>query len=290
MNSMTGFGRSNISGKDFDISIEISTVNRKSLEINVTLPREWAIFEKDVTELAKQQVFRGKIYINVTVKSTREASKTGWNDDAVNDTIEQLKALAKKMAIEFKPDADFLLRVVQMTSQADALPVDEEILDDLINASGKALEGLLSMRAAEGKLLQDDLDKRIDMIAGYLRDLKPFTLNTAQRHKDLLLDRLKQSGLDLDLNDERVLREISIFADRCDVSEEFTRLDSHIAQFKDSIREDGLVGRKLDFLCQELNREINTIGSKANNIEVTKIVIEMKNELERIREQVQNVE
>jgi uncharacterized protein (TIGR00255 family) len=109
-------------------------------------------------------------------------------------------------------------------------------------------------------------------------------------YRDLLLQRLQKAGLELDLDDERVLKEIAIFADRCDITEELTRLDSHFEQFAQTLRHPGAVGRKLDFLCQEINREINTIGSKANNIDITKYVIECKNELERIREQVQNIE
>ena len=287
---MTGFGRSAFSGKDFDAAIEASSVNRKNLEVSVNMPREWSAFEKDINELVKQQVLRGRLYLNITLANATDGSSLSVDDVAVADTLNKFRDLSDKSGIDFSPDLDFLLRIVQLTSQANELPDDDSVLNELLKAVGEAVTKLVEMRAVEGEKLKQDLHDRTCMLEKLLEELKPHTENTAPRYREMLTERLKQANLELDITDERVLREVAIFADRCDVTEEVTRLDSHISQFKDSINLDGMIGRKLDFICQELYREINTIGSKAGNVEVTKIVIEMKNELERIREQVQNVE
>jgi len=154
----------------------------------------------------------------------------------------------------------------------------------------EALGQLVAMRQAEGKALKEDLEQRLENIGVALQAIRSGMGDTVPRYRELLLQRLSQASLEIDLSDERVLKEIALFADKCDISEETTRLDSHLVQFRECLQEGSPVGRKLEFILQEVNREFNTIGSKANNIEISRHVIEAKNEIERIREQIQNIE
>ncbi|MDP4880050.1 MAG: YicC family protein, partial [Opitutales bacterium] len=168
---------------------------------------------------------------------------------------------------------------------------DWSVIEESIKAAfDQALTDIHSMRTAEGDALKKDLLERIDALDQLSTEIETHAAGAVGKYKDALLERLKQLELDLDPSDERVLKELAIFADRCDVSEEMTRLKSHFKQFREFLAAEEATGRKMDFLCQEIHREFNTTGSKSSQIEITRAVIEGKNSLERIREQVQNVE
>ncbi len=290
MQSMTGYGRGMAQKAGHNYSVEIFSVNRKNLEISTSLSREWQGMEREISDCIRKQVQRGKLHVSIHDNNTEDASTLLWDAGQITTSIENLRQLAATLNIEFQPDAAFLLRLVQVLHNDAQLPEWEDAWETIAPAVDTALAALVAMREQEGAAIREDLDSRICQIAEWVGELQGMAGDTVAAYRDALLQRLSKSGLELDLDDERVLKEIALFADRCDIAEELTRLQSHLLQFGETMASNGSIGRKLDFLCQEINREINTIGSKANNIEITRRVIECKNELERIREQVQNVQ
>lgn len=290
MNSMTGYGRCSEHNETLEVTVEINSVNRKSLDIFTSLPRDWQAMEKGVLEVLRAELLRGKVNVNVQVNDLTKTTGLSWDDEVISETLKSLKALAEKNSVPFEPDADLLVRLVTAIGASNELPDFETNWPFIESVLKGALTQLQDMRAAEGKALFKDMQERIAQMQAWVKSIQSFSESVVPQYKEQLLQRLQKSGLELDLEDERVLKEISIFADRCDITEELTRLSSHFEQFIKTMKNKGAVGRKLDFLCQEINREINTIGSKANNLDITKHVIDCKNELERIREQVQNVE
>lgn len=290
MKSMTGYGQGTAHNDTLEVTIEINSVNRKSLDIYTALPRDWQAMEKAIIDCSRNYLQRGKVNIAIQVKDLTNAAGLSWDDDVVGETMKHLKAFAAEQNVPFEPDANFLLRVItvvggstQLPSWDASWPVVEEVLKE-------ALEQLSTMRAKEGTALYKDIESRLKQMEAWVAEITEASQTTVEHYRELLFQRLQKAKLELDLEDERVLKEISLFADRCDITEELTRLSSHFEQFYQTIKSDAAVGRKLDFMCQEINREVNTIGSKANNIEITRRVIDCKNELERIREQVQNIE
>lgn len=288
--SMTGFGRGQSSHEGLDISVEMSSVNRRNLEPTVSLPREWTILEKDIQALIRESLNRGKVHAIVQV--TPSASEAGfhWDEAGLESSLRRLAEVAARHGIGWSPDADALVRMAALNKVDVVLPDPDEARASLMEVFREALGQLVAMRQAEGKALKEDLEQRLENIGVALQAIRSGMGDTVPRYRELLLQRLSQASLEIDLSDERVLKEIALFADKCDISEETTRLDSHLVQFRECLQEGSPVGRKLEFILQEVNREFNTIGSKANNIEISRHVIEAKNEIERIREQIQNIE
>lgn len=287
---MTGYGRGTVTHEAFEIAVELSAVNRKSLEVTTAQPREWQSLERNLAEKVRKSVNRGKVHVTVQIKRQQAAGGLSWDAAVVADNLQRLRALAGDLGLRFEPDADFLLRLVGNSGDSGQLPDGGDLWPLLEQALDEALVQLIAMRAAEGQALGKDLSERLDRLEGWVGQIHALTESTVPTYRELLLQRLQKAHLEVDLNDERVLKEIALFADRADTTEEITRLASHLTQFRQTLLSDEAIGRKLDFICQEINRELNTIGSKANNLEITRLVIECKNELERIREQVQNIE
>ncbi len=290
MNSMTGYGRGTARHENWEITVEASSVNRKSLEITTSLPREWQGMDRAATDAVREVVQRGKVNVLVSVKNPHATAGVAWDDAAVSEVLKRLEALAKLNGVPFQPDARLLLEIVSAMGATGGLPGWDDAWPVVQGALSEALGQLAAMRAEEGAALGRDTVSRLDFLGKLVVEIRAQSSGTVPRYRELLLQRLRQAELQIDLSDERVLREVALFADRCDVAEELTRLESHLEQFRQTVSEKGSVGRKMDFLCQEIHREFNTIGSKANNLEITKRVIEAKNELERVREQIQNIE
>lgn len=288
--SMTGFGRAQTAFNGTDLSVEISAVNRRNLEISVSLPREWQSLERVIQGAAREGVNRGKLHIQVQAVPSAEEAGFHWDEAGLASTLKRLQQSAKDNGVEWSPSADALVKLAALNKVDMLLPDAESVEPALMGVVGEAVANLVAMRETEGAALGADLKKRLGNLSRGLSEIKEHSAGTVERYREILLQRLKQAGLELELSDERVLKEIAIFSDRCDIAEEVTRLDSHLAQFVECMAADEPIGRKLEFLLQEVNREFNTIGSKANNIEVSRCVIEAKNEIERIREQIQNIE
>ncbi|HVU37787.1 MAG TPA: YicC/YloC family endoribonuclease [Opitutales bacterium] len=288
---MTGYGAGAASLAGREIFAEISSVNRKGLEINVALPREWNALEGPVGERVKGRLSRGAVRLAIAVRAPGAATPVvKWDEAAVQKEFAQLRELAERFEIPFNPDVSLLLRLAQATNGEPPLPSADEARAAVEKAVAAALEQLVAARSREGAALKADLTARVQTLQKLAAEIAPLAPASVTRYREALLARLKQIGLEIDLNDERVLREIALFADRCDITEELTRLASHFAQFEKILADDAPAGRKLDFLCQEIHREFNTVGSKAQHLDITRRVLDAKNELERIREQVQNVE
>lgn len=293
MRSMTGYGSGSADAAELGlkVAIEITSVNRKNLDAFVSAPREWSGLEQRCNEWLKDGFQRGRVNIQIKVTST-EGEQYGltWDNRALGETLERLTAFAKSHDLPFEPDAAVLVDLAKSLKDSSGLPDWTELEETIKAAFDQALADINSMRSQEGAALAQDLSQRIDELKALSLDIEKHAAGAVGKHRDALLERLKQLNLDLDINDERVLKELALFADRCDVSEEITRLSSHFEQFQDFIKAAEPTGRKMDFLCQEIHREFNTTGSKSSQIEITRAVIEGKNALERIREQVQNIE
>ncbi len=293
MRSMTGFGRGCADAVDAGVSIqvEINSVNRKTLDTQISAPREWSGFDAPCNEWVKGAFQRGRVNIQVKVESTQGSSDSlRLNTAAMEQSLSDLRAFAEAQGLEFAPDGGLLLELARSVKDSSGLPTWQELESPLKEAFDAALADIESMRLQEGAALAADLKERIHELESFRQQIEKSAAGSTERYRDALLERLKQLKLELDPSDERVLKEIAIFADRSDISEETTRLASHFEQFLSFIESDEATGRKMDFLCQEIHREFNTTGSKSNDIEITRIVIEGKNALERIREQVQNIE
>ena len=293
MFSMTGFGRGCAEAAEagLRVQVEIHSVNRKTLDIQISAPREWSGYEAICCEWINGAFQRGRVNVQIKVESTQDSGDSlVMNTDAMAESLNNLKAFAEAQGFDFTPDSSLILDLARSVKDRSSLPDWKELKDALQEAFMVALADINAMRLQEGAALAKDLKERITELETFRKQIEKNAACSTQRYRDALLERLKQLELELDVSDERVLKEIAIYADRADISEETTRLSSHFEQFVGFINADEATGRKMDFLCQEIHREFNTTGSKSNDIEITRLVIEGKNALERIREQVQNIE
>lgn len=288
--SMTGFGRGHYSGGALNVSVEMSTVNRRTLEFGITLPREWQSLEGALQGVLKEHFHRGRLHVSVMGLPEGEGAGFQWDEAGLQANLDRLKALAEANNLEWLPDAELLARLASMNKTDMALPVNDKVQGFVLEAIELACRDVVRMRETEGAALAEDLKQRLKVLDELLEEIKSVSASTVPRYREHLFSRLQQAGLELDLDDDRVLKEVALFADKCDIAEELTRLGSHLSQFGESLNVGSPIGRKLEFILQEINREINTIGSKANNYGVSRQVIEAKNEIERIREQIQNIE
>ncbi len=288
MNSMTGFGRGSGNDGERAVTVQVDSVNRRGLDVTVALPDGWDVLEAPVVEAVRRAVLRGKVH--VAVEAVAGAEERRWDEAVVGRELDRLRKLAVARGVPFQPDAGLLWEIARTVGGGSAAYGAEEAWPVLERALAEALRGLGAMRAREGEALLVDFLGRLEKVHGHVEAVAARAPQVAPGYREQLLQRLRTAGLDLDPSDERVLKEIALFADRADVTEEITRLRSHLSQLRDLLRADGEVGRKADFLLQEIGREVNTIGSKANDLAISQRVIECKNELERVREQMANVE
>jgi uncharacterized protein (TIGR00255 family) len=245
--------------------------------------------ESTASAWIRARLHRGKVTARVTQAAASTCSGQ-WDAEAVAGSLDELSKVAARCGVKISPDAELLLRLAESSRRpSTVLPVLAEVEAVVQKAFEEALRQLIAMRQAEGAALARDLNDRLTKMSTMVNGMESAEKSAPVRHRDAMLKRLKDAGLALDVSDERVLKELALFADRSDITEEVVRLKSHIDQFSAELGQPN-GGRKLDFLIQELLREVNTIGSKASEIATTKLVLEAKTEIERIREQVQNLE
>ncbi|PTX91242.1 YicC/YloC family endoribonuclease [Opitutus sp. ER46] len=290
MRSMTGYGRATAALEEHTLTVQVSSVNRKTLDLTIAAPEEWEALEPVVAELVRKFAARGKVHVSIEMTGEKSAAATAWDEDAAAEALERLERFAAQSGVKFEPTAELLWEVANAQKREDLLPPAERAQAVVSATVTAALRAFAAMRAKEGESLFVDFIKRAQTLHRYVEAIAARAPQVPSHYREQLMKRLREAGLELDLNDERVLREIALFADRCDVSEEITRLRSHFEQFTALLKSDGEIGRKAEFLLQEIGREVNTIGSKANDLTIARSVIELKNELERIREQMANVE
>jgi uncharacterized protein (TIGR00255 family) len=291
---MTGHGHGDSISSNglWRITVEITTVNRRNLDLALSSPREWNGLEASVQQWLQDRISRGRVQVSLRAEAAHceQHGSLRFDPEQLSQDLAALRGLAQTEGIAFHPDAHFLWNWVQQRSGQTSLPHWNELLDPISEAFEKALVQVLEMRASEGKALADDLQQRLKTLSGLTDEMVQQAADMVPRYQSLLRDRLTKLALDIDPDDERFLKELTLFADRCDVSEEITRLRSHLQQGLSILGEGGPVGRKLDFLCQEIHRELNTIGSKSASVELTRRVLDGKTTLEQLREQVQNLE
>ncbi|HEX2854112.1 MAG TPA: YicC/YloC family endoribonuclease [Opitutaceae bacterium] len=290
MKSMTGYGRATSAIAGFTLTVQISSVNRKTLDLAIKLPDEWEALEAGVGEQIRKQALRGRVSVVVELTGSRGASSIVWDEAEVAASLDKLAALAAGRGVAFEPTPELLWSIANSQRKTNELPTSEVAAPVVTATVAEALRAFSAMRAKEGEALLIDFLTRLETLRRNVDAVAARAPTVPAAYREQLLQRLRQAGLELDVNDERVLKEIALFADRCDVTEELTRLRSHFEQFAALLKSDAEIGRKSEFILQEIGREVNTIGSKANDLAISRAVIELKNELERVREQIANVE
>jgi uncharacterized protein (TIGR00255 family) len=293
MKSMTGYGWGDAARDGFKVTVELSSVNRKQSEISINLPRELEVLEAQIRDEVNKRVARGRVTARITLHAGEktEAGTVRINTARAAAYTDQLRALASELKLSGDVTLDHLLRVPGVLETDEDVPDAEDFWPSVEKALKQALEMMVAMREKEGANLLTDLVKRIDTMRESARTVQTRSPEVQARYREQLMERIQSAGLEaVKIEEERILKEVIFFADRSDISEEITRLQSHFQQFDDCVNSKEPVGRTLDFLAQEMNREINTIGSKANDAQISREVVVLKTELEKFREQAQNVE
>ena len=290
---MTGYGRGDSAAGGVQLSVEISSVNRRQVEVAVSLPSELDSLESDLRKIVLASVARGRVSGRVALqRPSGKASRSILINEAQADAYKKaLAKLATGMSLQNDLSIETLLRLPGVLETGEEAVNPVAMLPTLKRALGQALEQLQAMRAKEGGNLGRDLAKRLTRLRRHTKRVAKRAPKVVEAHRARLLERLAKADIELpNADDDRFLREVVYFTDRSDITEELTRLESHFDQVGGCLNSAEPVGRKLDFLAQEMFREVNTIGSKANDSEISQEVVMLKTELEKIREQVQNVE
>jgi uncharacterized protein (TIGR00255 family) len=292
MKSMTGYGRGECAQDGFKITVEVSAVNRRQADINIDLPRDLVSLEAPMRDLIHASVSRGRVMARVALHAPtgRSSARMHLNLPLAKAYAQELRRMSRELKLSGDVMLDHLVRAPGVFQTDEQLVQAEDLRPAAEKALKKALAAMLKMRAREGAHLARDLGGRIRAMRKSVSRISRQAPKVAESYRQKLVERIRNAGVDVDLDDERLLKEVALFADRSDISEELARLGSHFEQFDELCASDEPVGRTLDFLAQELNREINTIGSKANNALISREVVTVKAELEKFREQAQNVE
>lgn len=290
--SMTGYGRGEYLDEKYHFVVEVKSVNNRYLDINIKIPRRINYLEEYVRQHLKKFVARGKLEVYIKLElSSMSDTKVGYDDQIAKEYITVLQS----MATEFELPNN--ISVLDIAKFPDVIRLEENQLDEnelkdaLTKAMDGAFEALRTMRELEGEGLKKDIIQRCDLLTSHLRSIEENAEDIESEYRNKLMvkiqDILNAAGANVD--EQRIVQEAAIMADKSSITEEIVRFQSHIGQLKE-VMETDTIGRKMDFILQEMNREVNTIGSKSSKIEITNYVVELKSELEKIREQVQNIE
>ena len=289
--SMTGYGKGEATVDNITMSVEIKTVNHRYLDVSIKLPRTLMAFENGLKKKIGSAIGRGKIDVYINYELTGDAEKRpSLDQDLAIAYFELFNHLKEHLKLTDQISINHLI------SQKDVVQIkesdlDEEVLNSCLDsAADKAITSLISMRKAEGQELRSDVHDRLKTAEEILEQIVKRAPDVPLEWQQRLKERLERLEQNFEWDPQRIAQEVAVFADRCDISEEITRFKSHLGQFREMLEDDEPVGRRMDFLTQELNREVNTMGSKSNDVALTKAVVALKSELEKIREQVQNVE
>ncbi len=290
MYSMTGYGKGDHRKDGIELTVEVKSVNNRFLDLTIKSPRIFAAYEELIRSRVRESISRGHVDVFVSYTDKRERGKKFFVDLGVAKAYEAAAKTLKETLTDVKDDLalSFYLRLPDVVRQEDTEGEDEEMKNALVSALQLALDNLLKMRFAEGERLKADLLLRIETIKTLREEIASRAPFVAEEYRKKMTERIREL-VGENADETRIVTEAAIFSDKCNIDEELTRLSSHIAEFY-SIAEEKLIGRKLDFLIQEFNRECNTICSKSNDSEVTRSALAMKNEIEKIREQIQNIE
>lgn len=290
--SMTGFGRGEYKNDNYHFIVECRTINHKYVDINVRLPRKISFLEDKIRNIVKDYVKRGRVdlYIKLDLIGSEDVNLK-FDEKLASQYVNILNNI--KSAFDLNDD----ITVMNIAKFPDIIKCEEKEEDaDLLwkmlkLALAESLKNLKEMRCEEGIKLSNDIDTRCGLLKDYIEDVEKYSYNVVNEYKEKLNSRIAEILENPSLVDEnRLAQEVAIYADKCSITEEIVRFKSHITQLKKAIHKDESIGRKIDFLIQEMNRETNTIGSKSSDLNITNLVVEIKSELEKIREQIQNIE
>ena len=288
---MTGYGRGQSTNNGSKFSIELNSVNRKQSDVVVTLPRELAELEPRVRDMINTEVTRGRLNVVIAHHASGAAPQPLALDRQLARTYyHSMLELQKEIGASGEINIETVLRAPGVLRvPEDSLSVDES-WPHVQTALKEALRDLVKMREVEGKHLAKDLIRRLKTLRESMRKIRALQPAVVKRFRQQLHDRIAKAGIDLPLDDDRLVKEVIFFADKSDITEELTRLESHFAQFAHHLRKNEPVGRTLEFMSQEIAREFNTLGAKANDVEISQLVVLCKAELEKVREQLSNIE
>jgi uncharacterized protein (TIGR00255 family) len=288
---MTGYGRSQQIIDNFEITVEIKSVNHRYTDFNFRISRNYAFLEEPVKAFLKGYVSRGKVDVHISVQKQMDDSKeVSLNIALAKHYIDALKALGEHFGIENDIKTSTMARFGDIFEVSRKQDDEEEIIKLVLTVCKEAADNFIQMRLREGEKLAADMLMRARLIGRELDKIDEIAPSTVVEHRQKIEQRIKELLGEVPVDENRLLMETAILADKLSITEEIIRLRSHLDEFEHILNQDEAVGRKLDFLLQEMNREINTIGSKSNNLEIAKLVVNIKAELEKIREQLQNIE
>ena len=288
--SMTGYGKSSLSINLREYQVEIRTVNHKYIDTNIKMPRIISYLEDDIRKMISSKIKRGKIDISINFENySKEGNDVRINTELAKMYIQNLKKLAEEENISSN------IEVTDITRLPDVLVIksnidENKIKEELLQAVDEATNQVIRMRENEGKKISEDIKSKISLIEGKIQEIFGLSTGLIEEYVVKLEARIKEILKTEEIDKSRLMQEVVIYADKCSVEEEITRMKSHISQLRNLIESNEPTGKKMDFLIQEMNRETNTIGSKANNLEITNRVVDIKTILEDIREQIQNIE
>lgn len=290
-NSMTGFGRAELADDQWQVNVEIKTVNHRYADIAVKMPKNLSALESAVRKLVSSRLARGRVEVYITVFPLKDRPfipKINWS--LASSYVEAAEELRTKLGLTGPLSTEYVLSLPDVVTVEEAAVDEEEVWLRLQTALEEALDQVLQLRRDEGRRLVEDILTRVDKIAGFVDLIEERSPQVVAEYAERLAQRMASFLEDGFLEPERIGAEAALFAERSNITEEIIRLRSHLAEIRNLVQESGPIGRKLDFMVQELNREINTIGSKANDEKIASVVINCKSEIEKIREQAQNLE
>ena len=291
MRSMTGYGRGEADHGGTKFSVELNSVNRKQTDIVMNLPRELAELEPQIRQTINKQISRGRMNVLVAYHDGENGTrKLALDTSLARSYHEAMLTLQKELSAPGEITIGTILQAPGVMRFSEPGIRADEAWPVLVRALDDALADLIKMREREGKHLAKDLIHRLKILRKEIKDIRALHPDVVKKYRASLLERIEKAGLNLAIDDERLLKEVSFFADRADISEELTRLESHLAQFAHHLRKNEPVGRTLEFITQEISRELNTLGAKSNDAGISQRVVACKSELEKIREQIQNLE
>ena len=289
--SMTGYGKGNAVLNGKDITVEIKSVNHRYFEYSSRMSRFFSFLEDKIKKQINESVSRGKVEVSLLIKQVENSDTVVEADvNLAKSYFEALCAISNELNLPEPEDVVSIARFEGVLTQNKSEEDADQLAEDVKTVVALALDEFLEMKAVEGQKLYDDVMSRLAAIEDIVTEIETIAPLRTQKYQERLYQKLQTILQDTQIDSQRILTEAAIFADKVAVDEETVRLRSHIAQYRDILNGDARQGRKLDFLTQELNRETNTIGSKSNDLEVTRKVVEIKSEIEKIREQIQNME
>ena len=291
LRSMTGFGRERAEFDEREILVEIRSVNHRFYEFSARTPRAYGDLDEKLKSLLGGKITRGKVEVAVYIYNKEGVNADiSVNREIAHGYIDALRSVSDEFSLKDDLTLSSIMRLPDLFTVVKTQENEEQVWEQVKSAAEKALERFIEMRETEGVKMFEDISSRLDTIERAVLTVEERSPNVTEAYREKLYTKISEIVGDRNIDDARILTEAAIFSEKTAVDEETVRLHSHINQFRELINSSEPVGRKLDFLVQEMNREVNTTGSKCSDLDITKIVVDMKSEIEKIREQIQNIE